>query len=89
MPAGFSSESAKGEPWNRPLHALRHGFADTLKQQGVSEGLIEDLSGRLGQSKTWRGNATMETDSDLTSQGAKPCLLIPGFFHHLNHPAKL
>ncbi|GGA82685.1 hypothetical protein GCM10011385_41160 [Nitratireductor aestuarii] len=41
-----------GELWKRPLHAFRHGFADTLKQAGVSEGYIEDLSGRLGSSET-------------------------------------
>ena len=38
--------------WERPLHALRHGFADTLKQAGVSDGVIEDLAGRLGASET-------------------------------------
>src|SRR5690606_25311232 len=32
--------------WERPIHALRHGFANTLKQAGVSEGVIEDVSGR-------------------------------------------
>lgn len=40
------------ELWQRPIHALRHGFADTLKQEGVSEGVIEDLSGRLGNTET-------------------------------------
>lgn len=38
--------------WRRPIHALRHGFADTLKNAGVSEGVIEDLSGRLGTTET-------------------------------------
>lgn len=38
--------------WKRPIHALRHGFADTLKNAGVSEGVIEDLSGRLGTTET-------------------------------------
>lgn len=38
--------------WERPIHALRHGFADTLKNAGVSEGVIEDLSGRLGETET-------------------------------------
>jgi hypothetical protein len=41
-----------GRLWQRPLHALRHGFADTLKQSGVSEGVIEDVSGRLGGTET-------------------------------------
>lgn len=41
-----------GGLWERPIHALRHGFADTLKQSGVSDGVIEDLSGRLGDSET-------------------------------------
>lgn len=38
--------------WQRPIHALRHGFADTLKQAGVPDGVIEDLSGRLGETET-------------------------------------
>lgn len=38
--------------WERPIHALRHGFSDTLKQAGVSDGVIEDLSGRLGETET-------------------------------------
>lgn len=38
--------------WQRPIHALRHGFADTLKQGGISDGVIEDLSGRLGGTET-------------------------------------
>lgn len=41
-----------GALWERPIHALRHGFADTLKNAGVSEGVIEDLSGRLGETET-------------------------------------
>ena len=43
MPAGL---------WQRPLHALRHGFADTLKQAGISDGVIEDVSGRPGETET-------------------------------------
>lgn len=41
-----------GGLWQRPIHALRHGFANTLKQAGVSDGVIEDISGRLGQTET-------------------------------------
>lgn len=41
-----------GGLWERPIHALRHGFADTLKQAGVSDGVIEDVSGRLGETET-------------------------------------
>src|SRR5690606_4612532 len=44
--------------WQRPIHALRHGFANTLKQAGVSDGVIEDVSGRLGNTET----ATRYTD---------------------------
>lgn len=32
--------------WDRSLHALRHGMADTLKQAGVSSEVIDDLAGR-------------------------------------------
>ncbi|WP_200952394.1 integrase [Mesorhizobium sp. Root552] len=38
--------------WERPIHALRHGFSDTLKQAGISDGIIEDISGRLGYTET-------------------------------------
>ncbi|MEX0406917.1 integrase [Aquibium sp. LZ166] len=41
-----------GGLWQRPFHALRHGFANTLKQAGVSDGVIEDISGRLGETET-------------------------------------
>jgi len=35
--------------WNRSIHALRHGMADTLKQAGVSPEIIDDISGRLSE----------------------------------------
>lgn len=38
--------------WARPIHALRHGLSDTLKQANVSEGVIEDVAGRLGNTET-------------------------------------
>jgi len=33
--------------WERALHALRHGMADTLKQAGVPAEVIDDISGRI------------------------------------------
>ena len=42
----------KTELWARPIHALRHGLSDTLKQANVSEGVIEDVAGRLGNTET-------------------------------------
>ncbi|WP_341871592.1 DUF6538 domain-containing protein [Pannonibacter carbonis] len=49
----FVANAAKGGPhWLRVLHALRHGHADTLKQNGVSPELIEDIHGRDGASQT-------------------------------------
>ncbi len=45
--------------WNRALHALRHGMANTLFQAGVPPTVIDDISGRLGdESET----ATRYTD---------------------------
>jgi len=41
-----------GGLWKRPIHTLRHGFANTLKQAGVSDGVIEDFAGRLGETET-------------------------------------
>jgi hypothetical protein len=35
--------------WDRALHALRHGMADTLLQAGVSPLVIDDISGRLSE----------------------------------------
>lgn len=38
--------------WKRALHALRHGFANTLKQAGVDTNLVDDISGRLSEGET-------------------------------------
>jgi len=49
----FVHHAANGGPsWIRVIHALRHGHADTLKQNGVSPVLIEDIQGRDGMSET-------------------------------------
>lgn len=36
---------------NRTLHAFRHGFSNTLKQQGVEISIIEDITGHLGRTE--------------------------------------
>ncbi|MEP4033079.1 tyrosine-type recombinase/integrase [Roseibium polysiphoniae] len=47
--------AAKGGPyWNRAIHSLRHGHANTLKQNGVSPELIEDIQGRQKETETGR-----------------------------------
>lgn len=51
-PAIEKSETFNGLPWNGLVHALRHGFADTLKQAGADEAVINDISGRLGNTET-------------------------------------
>lgn len=38
--------------WDRAIHALRHGFANMLKQSGVSTEQIDELSGRMGDTET-------------------------------------
>ena len=38
--------------WERFLHALRHGHANTLKQAGVHLGIIDDIAGRIGNGET-------------------------------------
>ena len=38
--------------WERSYHALRHGLANTLKQSGVPDGVIDDISGRLSDGET-------------------------------------
>lgn len=49
----FVQNAANGGPsWIRVIHAMRHGHADTLKQNGVSPVLIEDIQGRDGMSET-------------------------------------
>ena len=46
-----SSQFSQGI-WERAIHALRHGFSDTLKQAGVDSPIIDDISGRVGTSET-------------------------------------
>ena len=38
--------------WEHSYHALRHGLANTLKQNGVPDGVIDDISGRLSSGET-------------------------------------
>lgn len=38
--------------WPRLIHALRHGFADIAYQQGMDSAVIDDISGRMGDSET-------------------------------------
>lgn len=52
--------------WERAIHAFRHGFADTLKQAGVSQDVIEDISGRLAE-----GN---ETSTRYTNPAGLPLM---------------
>ncbi len=37
--------------WPRTIHAFRHGFSNTLKQQGVEISIIEDITGHLGRTE--------------------------------------
>ncbi len=37
--------------WDRTIHAFRHGFSNTLKQQGVELSIIEDITGHLGRTE--------------------------------------
>lgn len=48
MPLLDTKNGFKGELWDRTIHALRHGFTDTLKQNGVQLSTIEDITGHLG-----------------------------------------
>lgn len=60
-------QSVLGEKmWERAIHAFRHGFADTLKQAGVSQDVIEDISGRLAE-----GN---ETSTRYTNPAGLPLM---------------
>ncbi|WP_249406575.1 integrase [Rhizobium sp. CFBP 13726] len=52
--------------WERAIHAFRHGFAGTLKQAGVSQDVIEDISGRLAE-----GN---ETSTRYTNPAGLPLM---------------
>lgn len=51
-PAIEKSEGFQSLPFDRFIHALRHGFANTLKQAGADEAVINDISGRLGETET-------------------------------------
>ncbi|MEP2705520.1 MAG: tyrosine-type recombinase/integrase [Roseibium sp.] len=54
MPLIVDNAANSGPYWDRALHALRHGNADTLKQNGVSPELIEDIHGRQKETETGR-----------------------------------
>ena len=38
--------------WPRLIHALRHGFADAAFQNGVDSAIVDDISGRMGNTET-------------------------------------
>ncbi|MRG67151.1 integrase [Rhizobium pusense] len=52
--------------WERSIHALRHGMADTLKQAGVSPEVIDDISGRLSEGS--------ETNTRYTNPAGLPLM---------------
>jgi hypothetical protein len=52
--------------WNRSIHALRHGMADTLKQAGVPTEVIDDISGRLSEGS--------ETNTRYTNPAGLPLM---------------
>lgn len=52
IPIVKASPQFSSDLWQRSIHALRHGFADTMKQAGVDTAIISDISGRLGESET-------------------------------------
>ena len=52
--------------WERSIHALRHGMADTLKQAGVSSEVIDDISGRLSEGS--------ETNTRYTNPAGLPLM---------------
>lgn len=60
-------QDALGENmWDRALHALRHGMADTLKQAGVSDAVIDDIAGRLTEGS--------ETNTRYTNPAGLPLM---------------
>lgn len=52
--------------WDRSIHALRHGMADTLKQAGVPAEVIDDISGRLSEGS--------ETNTRYTNPAGLPLM---------------
>lgn len=60
-------QGALGEKmWDRAIHALRHGMADTLKQAGVPTEVIDDISGRLSEGS--------ETNTRYTNPAGLPLM---------------
>ena len=48
----LKAETGLGDQlWGRAIHALRHGFSDTLKQKGIEMSIIEDITGHLGRTE--------------------------------------
>ncbi|MGV1758864.1 DUF6538 domain-containing protein [Rhizobium sp. A22-96] len=52
--------------WDRAIHALRHGMADTLKQAGVPTEVIDDIAGRLSDGS--------ETNTRYTNPAGLPLM---------------
>lgn len=51
VPLLKAEEALAGRLWGRTIHAFRHGFSNTLKQQGVEISIIEDITGHLGRTE--------------------------------------
>jgi len=48
----LKAETGLGDQlWSRTIHALRHGFSNTLKQEGIEISIIEDITGHLGRTE--------------------------------------
>jgi integrase len=48
----LKAETGLGDQlWGRAIHALRHGFSNTLKQKGIEMSIMEDITGHLGRTE--------------------------------------
>ncbi|MFD2651111.1 tyrosine-type recombinase/integrase [Brucella rhizosphaerae] len=51
VPLMKAEREVAAQLWARTIHAFRHGFSNTLKQQGVEISTIEDITGHLGRTE--------------------------------------
>jgi len=48
----LKAETGLGDQlWGSAIHALRHGFSNTLKQKGIEMSIMEDITGHLGRTE--------------------------------------
>ena len=76
----LKAETGLGDQlWSRAIHALRHGFSNTLKQKGIEMSIMEDITGHLGRTE----GETRYTDIASLTVMKKAIDVYPAITGHL------